>query len=269
MGLYCLNNRSNPAGFLLLIFLKWTNSSPVHLSMLSLTLATFPLYLLLFGGEGKISQDWLTTQLLSHHLSDTEHLISCQSFIRPPNTISAQVDAHRIWLRQPQWGKRTGPLFLSPIFHLWVWMRSLQPFRSPFLPPQCAPTMTYSLIPSLEDRIQLMLSLGKHEIMSILERIRKGCPKSSFSPTQSVRGSIADSICKEDPSIVDSGEGGEAGRSGKWTKSTNQEDKVRILNVVYRGQISWSQIYLSHSPYLMKATMRLALVWVAWRQLGF
>lgn len=90
MGLYCLNNRSNPAGFLLLIFLKWTNSGPVHLSVLSLSLATFPLYLLLFGGEGKISQDWLTTQLLSHHLSDTEHLISCQSFIRPPNTIPAQ-----------------------------------------------------------------------------------------------------------------------------------------------------------------------------------
>lgn len=111
MGLYCLNIKSNPAGFLLLIFLKWTNSSPVHLSMLSPSLATFPLYLLLFGGEGKISQGWLTAQLLSHHLSDTEHLISCQSFICPPNTIPAQVDAHRIWLRQPQWGRRTGPLF--------------------------------------------------------------------------------------------------------------------------------------------------------------
>lgn len=90
------------------MFLKWTNSSPVHLSMLILSLATFPLYLLLFGGEGKISQDWLTTQLLSHHLSNTELLISCQSFIHPPNTIPAW-DAHRIWLRQPQWRGRTGP----------------------------------------------------------------------------------------------------------------------------------------------------------------
>lgn len=35
----------------------------------------------------------------------------------------------------------------------------------------------------IEYRIQLMLSLGQHEIISILERIRKGCPKSSYSPT--------------------------------------------------------------------------------------
>ena len=111
MGLYCLNNKSDPAGFLPLIFLKWTNCSPVHLSMLILSLATFPLYLLLFGGGGKISQDRLTTQLLSHHLSDTELLISCRSFIHPPDTIPARVDAHRIWLRQPRGRGRAGPPF--------------------------------------------------------------------------------------------------------------------------------------------------------------
>ena len=114
MGLYCLNNKSDPAGFLPLIFLKWTNCSPVHLSMLILSLATFPLYLLLFGGGGKISQDRLTTQLLSHHLSDTELLISCQSFIHPPDTIPARVDAHRIWLRQPRGRGRAGPPFSLP-----------------------------------------------------------------------------------------------------------------------------------------------------------
>lgn len=46
---------------------------------------------------------------------------------------------------------------------------------------------------------------------------------------------------------------GGGGRSGKWAKITNQEVMVGILNVVFRGQISWSQICLSHS-YLMKKT---------------
>lgn len=215
MGLYCLNNKSDPAGFLPLIFLKWTDSSRVHLSVLILSLATFPLYLLLFGGEGKISQDWLTTQLLSRHLSNTELLILCQSFIHPPNTIPARVDSHRIWLRQPREEEEQVPPSLSPIFHLWVWLRSLQTFRPSFLPPQRAPTMTYSLVPSSEDRIWLMLSLGKHELISVLERIRQGCLKSCFHPPQSVKGNVADSICQEDPGIVETGECGGARRSGK------------------------------------------------------